>query len=279
MWFAAARILAWKNRPLCVIPPATPSPALSTASDSLASSQGPSTPPQPYPVYFVPIAQVVEYPTWEPIPPAIDNRHSRQSFSSSSADYPSVDPLLEALPSPVLPPLLWDIMTHPDNIRLGSAHSPRAHRLTSSDVARCAARSRVADSRLPLRTLIMVLPTIPLEVEIVPSTEPLWADMPLPYVTVGDVLHGLYRALRVPIKPEELGKLDPGRRELVRRSFERRLRDDPTNRARNLEYGIRRIDYLGHRRYFLGIRPARSFDVAERRKRSEVFIVELGHVS
>ncbi|KAL7277085.1 hypothetical protein PYCCODRAFT_1432787 [Trametes coccinea BRFM310] len=258
-------------------PARTPSPASSTASDSLSSSPGPSTPPQVYPAYLPPIAQYTVYPPWEPLPPAFhDAPYHSPIRTSSPADGPIVDTLLEVLPSPALPPLLWDVMKHPDHIRLGSAHTPGTPRLVSSDVARCAARSSPKENRLPLRRMVLLLPSIPREIEVTPAKEAVWASAPLPYVTVGDVLHNLYRALRMPVDPKELGRLDLPRRERLRRAFETRLRDDPANRARDLEYGIRRIDYLGNRRAFLGIRPARSSEVPRGERQRDVFIVELG---
>ncbi|CDO71028.1 hypothetical protein BN946_scf184844.g32 [Trametes cinnabarina] len=241
-------------------PARTPSPASSTASDPLSVSPGPSTPPQFYPTHLPPIAQYTEYPPWDPLPPAFhDTPHYSPVRTSPPAEGPIVDALLEVLPFPALPPLLWDVMKHPDNIRLGTRSSPK-------------------DNRLPLRRMVLILPHTPREIEITPATEALWASAPLPYVTVGDVLHGLYRALRIPVDPQELARLDPSRRDLLRQAFEARLRDDPANRARNLDYGIRRIDYLGDIRAFLGIRPAHIFEVPRRERLGAVFVVELGHI-
>ncbi|KAJ8468159.1 hypothetical protein ONZ51_g9812 [Trametes cubensis] len=112
-----------------------------------------------------------------------------------------------------------------------------------------------------------------------PAPDALWAKEPLPYVTVGDVVHGIYRALRVSVKPDEVERLDARRRDRVRRAFEKRLREDPANRGRNVQFGIRRVDFLEDRRAFLGIRPAHGSEVPAKHKRSEVFVVELGRSS
>ncbi|KAI0330734.1 hypothetical protein GY45DRAFT_1345746 [Cubamyces sp. BRFM 1775] len=238
------------------IPPRTPSPASSTA-----------------------VARYAELPPWEPVSPPHYAPHKSPATSSPLADGPSVDALLEVLPFPGLPPLLWDVAAHPEHIRLGSAYSPDTRTLSAADVAHCAVRSSAKDSRLPLRKVVLLLPTIPLEIEITPASDPLWAAEPLPYVTVGDVAHGLYRALRVSVKPDEVERLDARRRDHIRRAFEKRVREDPANRGRNVQFGIRRVDYLEDRRAFLGIRPAHGPEVPARHKRSEVFVVELGRVS
>ncbi|KAH9887976.1 hypothetical protein C8Q73DRAFT_776675 [Cubamyces lactineus] len=218
-------------------------------------------------------------PPWEPVSPPHYTPHKSPAASSPLADGPSVDALLEVLPFPGLPPLLWDVATHPEHIRLGSAYSPDTRTLSAADVAHCAVRSSAKDSRLPLRKVVLILPSIPLEFEITPAPDPLWAAEPLPYVTVGDVVHGLYKALRISVRPDEVERLDARRRDHVRQAFEKRVREDPANRGRNVQFGIRRVDFLGDHRAFLGIRPAHASEVPARCKRSEVFVVELGRAS
>ncbi|KAI0353864.1 hypothetical protein OH77DRAFT_1497016 [Trametes cingulata] len=213
------------------------------------------------------------------MPAACFSPGSYPTFTSAPAKEVMVDPLLEVLPHPALPPLIWDVMTHPDHIDLGSAYSPVSRRLTQSDLARCAARTSVKDSRLPLRRMILIIPGHPLEVEVTPSPEPYWSSTPLPFVTVGDVLYGLYKALRASVDARDCERLEQRVRDSLRRAFERRLLSDPRNHRRNVQHGIRKIDYLGDRRMFLGIRPARTRELPPRWSRGEVFVVELGRVS
>ncbi|KAI0365758.1 hypothetical protein BV20DRAFT_1038704 [Pilatotrama ljubarskyi] len=213
------------------------------------------------------------------MPAASYSPRSYSAFASALAEEVMVDPLLEVLPHPALPPLIWDVMTHPDHIDLGSAHSPASHRLTQSDLARCAARTSVKDSRLPLRSMVLIIPGVPLEIEVTPSAEPYWSNTPLPFVTVGDVLYSLYKSLRTSVDAREYERLDHRQRDLARRAFEQRLRNDPRNHRRNVQHGIREIDCLGERRMFLGIRPTNGSELPPRRRRGEVFVVELGRTS
>ncbi|KAI0667191.1 hypothetical protein C8Q78DRAFT_1054490 [Trametes maxima] len=260
-------------------PPRTPSPTLSSTSDSFGSPPGPSTPPQPFPIPRSPmISPHDEYTGWQSGPAApYGSPTSYPAFSATPAETAMIDPLLEVLPSPSIPPLLWDVMSHPDSIQLGSAYSAASRYFAQSDLARCAARSNVKNSRLPLRRMVLIFLDIPLEIEVAPCAEARWSERPLPFVTVGDVLYGIYRTLRASAVQSELNQLDTHTRELSYRMFDARLRDDPRNRARNLEYGVRRIDCLGEQRQFLGIRPAIGQELPSRRRGEDVFVVELGH--
>ncbi|KAI0823459.1 hypothetical protein BC628DRAFT_1411507 [Trametes gibbosa] len=217
-----------------------------------------------------------DYPSWSAINAAPPSPHSYPAFSAAPAEDAMVDPLLDVLPPPALPPLLWDISIHPDNIRLGSAHSPASTRLAHSDLARCAARTSVKNARLPVRKIVLIFPGIPLEVEVTPAADAYWSSRPLPYVTVGDLLYGLYKALRTSVAQAEYEHLDPDLRESLRISFHSRLNRDPQHHVQNLEHGVRRIDYLGERRRFLGIRPASGRELPPSRRSEEVYVVELG---
>ncbi|KAI0765912.1 hypothetical protein BD413DRAFT_606073 [Trametes elegans] len=218
------------------------------------------------------------YPSWQPTAPASQRPYNYPAFSSAPADETMVDPLLEVLKAPALPPLLWDVMTHPNNIKLGSAYLQSAHYLLQSHLARCAARTSMKNSRLPLAKMVLVVPGYPLEVEVTPAAEPLWSDRPLPFVTVGDILYGIYRALRESVNTTEFDRLPRAQRDAMRVAFERRLRSDPANYARNLQTGVRRVDYLGVKRQFIGIRFALGMELPPRRQREETFVVELGRV-
>ena len=114
----------------------------------------------------------------------------------------------------------------------------------------------------------------PLVVRVMPAESPIWTAMPLPYLTVGDVLYGLHRGLRSSVEQREFDGLERGTRERLRQAFERRLaREGPQNYDRNLSHGVRRVDYLGDLRGFMGIRPAKSHEVPPGVPFEEAFVV------
>ena len=167
---------------------------------------------------------------------------------------------------------------HPNSIKLGSAGSPRKRELSHEDLARCAVRTSAKGSPLVLKRIVLTFPGLPLEIEINPADRPVWTATPLPYLTVGDVLNGLYKALRTSVEPREFDRLEPDHRESVSRAFKKRLRGDPENYDKNVKHGVRRIDYLGEMRQFVGLRPAGSAELSPGRRCGEVFVVQLAPV-
>ncbi|RPD53796.1 hypothetical protein L226DRAFT_617350 [Lentinus tigrinus ALCF2SS1-7] len=177
------------------------------------------------------------------------------------------------------PPIRWDVGEHPNNITLGSVGSLPARDLTLHDLASCAVRHSTGTNNDPvtLRRITLVFPGLPLTVEIEPAGAPLWTSTTLPYIAVGDVLYGLYRALRRSVPSSEFARLDPAHRESVSGAFRRRLRSDRENYDKNLRHGVRNVDYLGHMRRFVGLRPAVGMEVPTGKRRGEVFVVVLVH--
>ncbi|TFK81234.1 hypothetical protein K466DRAFT_591367 [Polyporus arcularius HHB13444] len=261
--------------------PRTPSP--SSSSTSFGSSPGPSTPPQPYLIQFSPtVARPAEYPPWQlntprpsttrmPSPPCVPAVVNVEPDSR-----PSIDPLL-SVPHHHLhpPPLRWDVAEHPNNITLGSVGSPRARELSPEDLASCAVRRSANGSPMMLRRITLVFPGLPLMVEIEPADGPVLTPTPRLYLTVGDVLYGLYKALRLSVPPREFDALNRAHRESVRRAFEKRLASDRENYEKNVHHGVRRIDYLGEMRQFVGLRPATVLETPAGQGRGEVFSVVL----
>ena len=257
-----------------------PSPASSSAS--LGSSPGPSTPPQLPSVIPPMIVRSPEHPPWQqrvsppviPYPP-----HYPPFITTAPENDPVVDHLLAApFHRSDPPPLRWDVMHHPNSIKLGGAGSPQKRELSHGDLARCAVRTSAKGSPLVLRRVVLTFPGLPLEIEVTPANSPVWTATPLPYLTVGDVLYGLYKALRTSVEPREFDGLEPGHRESVSRAFKKRLRADPSNHDKNVRHGVRRIDYLGEARQFVGLRPARSAELSPGRGHGEVFVVQLAPV-
>ena len=141
---------------------------------------------------------------------------------------------------------------------------------------RPAAKASRTDGRTPLRSLVIVFPLLLMEVEIVPSRTSRRAG--LGYVTIWDMLEGLYYALRAPISPQELRTLGQSERATLLAAAESRRRGVPELEKLEGEAGIvlRRIDYLARRRWFVGIRPALAYELPKGSKLGEVFVVQVG---
>ncbi|KAL7277088.1 hypothetical protein PYCCODRAFT_1432792 [Trametes coccinea BRFM310] len=209
--------------------PATPSSTYSDAT--LASSPGPMTPPALIP---------------SPLP-AKGYRPS-PTLSATSALPPSqvqMNKYLACLPG-VGSLLLWDLTQDCNTARL-----------------------RTSDS----------WPTLPFEVLATPATTPKLASITIvcggfpwaitvrprgsdspwgstPYVTVGDVLFTLYRALRLPVTDAEISDVrDSALRQRVKDAFARRCNSiaDPAHRDVEISKRIKRVDFLCDKRMFQGL--------------------------
>ncbi|KAM5543594.1 hypothetical protein V8D89_002845 [Ganoderma adspersum] len=200
-------------------------------------------------------------------------RSAARQAPSPSPEPPSVDPFLAVPHHPTTrPPIVWDMMRHPSTAVLD--HPSLTHDALRQ---RPAVRASRADGRQPLRSLVLVFPLLPMEVEIVPSRASLRAG--LAYVTIWDVLEGLYYGLRAPISPQELRTLGQSERATLQATAESRRRDVPElekKLAGETGNSLRRIDYLARRRRFVGMRPALAYERPTRRKLGEVFVVQVG---
>ena len=110
-----------------------------------------------------------------------------------------------------------------------------------------------------------------MEIEIRPSHRSIRALTS--YITVWDVLEGLYHGLREPITPQELLKFTPPEKTTIAKASEIRRRCVVEDR--NSGHVARKIDYLLGRRHFLGIRLALGYELPEGRKFGEVFVVQV----
>ena len=277
-------------------PPRTPSPASSSAA-SYGSSPGPFTPPSVLPLPHLPPVAVhpgsSAHPTWQHLPtsPPQEQHTSSSSplqpFPSRSPTAPlpapsfdlgasvAIDSLLAVPSHPThTPPLRWDVNVDPNAIKVAGSPYTRLRDLTHEDLARPAVRRGAKGSPLLLRQLHLVFPGLPLAVRVSPADDPIWTSVPLPYLTVGDVLFALHRALRTSIEPHEFDVLEPKLKEEVRKSFERRLsREGPHKHEKNMSHGARRIDYLGDSRGFVGLRLADAHELPAGTTAGEVFVV------
>ena len=191
---------------------------------------------------------------------------------------PSIDPLLTAPAHRAHPTALqWDLAEHPNYIKLGTVGSYPARDLLAEDLARCAVgavENGVHGTPIMLMRITLVFPGLPLTVDCKPTNaRALWAS-PL-RLTVGDVLYGMYKALRGPVPPQEFNRLTQPHQQAVSRAFRTRLANDVESYNSNLRRGVRYIDYLGKMRMFGGLRPAMGMEIPAGKRRGEVFVVVL----
>ena len=182
-----------------------------------------------------------------------------------------IDPLLalprRALTETFTPALSWDVIYSP-------AHALREHReIAQGDLLRpaaCLGSPYSTYGARPLRAFTLVVPLLPAHAQTIVVA----AGADHAYASVWDALDALYCALRVPVGAAELGAL--GAREqaaLLQAAEERGVRFQED--ARRVRDGLLRVDYLGRRRMFIGIRPAAGWEVPRGLPMEEVFVVEL----
>ncbi|TBU47111.1 hypothetical protein BD309DRAFT_856624 [Dichomitus squalens] len=181
---------------------------------------------------------------------------------------PIIDPLLTIPRQNAEPHISWDLTQHP-------SAAFRNYHLTPDALLRpCAVYSSRRAGRLPLKSLVLILPHLPVEIKI-PSLRAS-SRVPSSYATVWDVLEGLYHGLQTPVGSKELQSLSPSQRAtLVDAS---KLRRPCVPEDETWGHVVRWIDYLSHRRRFLGIRPAMFDELPPGRTLGEVFVVEVGAV-
>ncbi|RPD52281.1 hypothetical protein L227DRAFT_515045 [Lentinus tigrinus ALCF2SS1-6] len=140
-------------------------------------------------------------------------------------------------------PLDWDMSLPAESARVLLTFNPQ--RLTDTIVSEPATIP-------PTQRLAIICTHLPWTITVTPSRGASWEA---PYVTVGDVLHTLYRALRLCVTGPELGVLDAAGQRKAKEAYVRRYRRvvDPGNRDSEKAKGIKRIDFLCDYRTFLGI--------------------------
>lgn len=201
--------------------PATPSSTYT--SSTLDSTPGPATPPQLF---------------RSPLPTKAD-LHSPSRYAPGGV---SLNPTLARQPN-VTTPLVWD-MSEPAESARPQLFSPPS-RLTDALV-------REPATQPPLPSLAIICEYLPWTIIVVPTPGALWTA---PYVTVGDVLHTLYRTLRLAATDLELAVLEPTLRDRIQRAYVARYRRIAAPREREAEKAkaIKRVDYLCDRTAFLGL--------------------------
>ncbi|KAF8069275.1 hypothetical protein FPV67DRAFT_1116715 [Lyophyllum atratum] len=199
-----------------------PTPALSFSSFSPASSGAPLTPPSYSGGLPGPSPYVVSFP------------------KSGQASYMSTVRMHALLQSSSSPALNFDLTQHPSTIT--SHHQGISQRALSEPA-----------TKPPLASLTLLIPHLPWTVTVHASYGP--------YVTVTDVLEGIYRKLRANISSHEFNSLPSEKdRRRVTSAYEQRYRRIRGSRDYEDEkrQGVRRVDFLmGHTR-FMGLSSSSS---------------------
>jgi len=227
------------------IPP-TPSPTFSNAS--LLSSPGPSTPPQ---FLISPHRSPLKYQPYQPYVP-----DSPASFGS----LPYVSGQVRIHPTLVAPhtPLAWDLMQPPQTAHFAGTVPPLNTALLSETATHPA---------LPALTLICDL--LPWSITVTPASGS--------FVTVGDVLHVLYRTLRLSVSETELRCLHPDGQMRVHAAFHTRHKLIADERLRKEEKakGVKRVDFLMEARRFAGLSMVVGGPALNGKGLGEVWAVQL----
>ena len=209
--------------------PSTPSSTFSAST--LSSSSGPATPP----------------PVWYSPPQAsAKSSHSSPRLAAAHAHaHYQIHPLLAAAPDGGLPALSWDLSLPAESSR--AQLPPHPAQLTDTLVSAPATSP-------PLASLAIICAHLPWTITVTPTRGASWAA---PYVTVGDVLHTLFRTLRLGVTEPELGAgvLDAPARDRVHDAYVRRYRRVVDGRERDAEKakGVKRVDFLRDQRMFGGL--------------------------
>lgn len=206
--------------------PLTPSPALSNAS--LPSSDGPGTPPDHLQaLYASPLKQQ---------PFLVDSPASLASFGS----LPYVSGPVRVHPALASPnaQLAWD-MAQPSSTAYLFGTAPPLNSALLNQPATYPA----------LPTLTLICDMLPWSITVTPSAGR------SALVTLGDVLHALYRTLRLPVSEVELSILPPDGQARVHAAYFARHKLIADERLRKEEHakGIKRVDFLMEFRRFAGL--------------------------
>ena len=168
-------------------------------------------------------------------------------------DLSSIDTLIAFPPRPgAHPRLRWNVNDDPERA-LAEAGIAR------TELERCAVRTNGE----PLARLTLVFPSLRLQLPVLPSRRSLG------YATLWDVLLALHRGLLEPARAHELAVLGANvHAELLQAA-------NAAGNGTGLNYP-RRVELLGEKKWFLGIRPAMPWEVPGGTRIGEVFVVEVG---
>lgn len=261
------------------VPPPTPPP-------SSRSSSGMSSHILPYALYLPALAQLPASVQREfaHVPctgvPSVPRMHPptrpRAPPPTLPRAYITLHPLLRAPSHPAfLPPLSWDVAMHPSAIRVGGGGLLPGWPLTPYELASPAIQMSIDGGPILYPQMLLVFSGLPLRINIQLANRPVSVSNPRPYLTVGDVLYGLYMLLRRSVDPRQFALLEQAHRQAITRVFHTRLTREWMHYWHNVYHGVRGIDYLGVMRVFVGLRPAVGSEVPLGRQAGEVYVVVL----
>ncbi|KJA20967.1 hypothetical protein HYPSUDRAFT_42559 [Hypholoma sublateritium FD-334 SS-4] len=210
---------------------ATPSP--SSYASNLPSSAAAQTPPSP---------------TFDS--PTLSSSVEPQSPLELSFSAPRRPLSLPAIPAmlhpilavhPVAPPVAYDLTFPPDTI-LPLAYAIPENFLTHQAVFP------------PVAVFEIHCPELPWKISVSPSAKNAQG------VTVGDVFTTIYRSLRASVTEQEyaLAPSDAYRNAATAMFYARVARERPAFREAERAQGLKRIDFLGKRRCFVGLVPMKN---------------------
>ena len=115
----------------------------------------------------------------------------------------------------------------------------------------------------------------PITVRPIPSAS--WSPNTVQIVTVGDVLHTIYRMLRLAVSPPEFQSLPPDAQARVTMAFETRIAHiaDPARRKDERAKGLKRVDFLMDARAFAGLSMATSSNALRGRGLGSVWVLNV----
>ncbi|KAI0667196.1 hypothetical protein C8Q78DRAFT_994248 [Trametes maxima] len=218
----------------------TPSSTYSEAT--LASSPGPFTPPPIMP---------------SPLP---TKRHTPSPSMYATSPLPTtkvqMHPVLSCTAGGSAP-LSWDLTQIAESALVHSGGRTAPRPVTEELVKQPATTPKVA-------SIVIKCERLPWAITILPRQDPRWAA---PYVTVGDVLCALYRALRLGVTSKEFAMPGavPDHHPRVQAAYDARcLRiTDPAQRAAERKKGIKRVDFVYEEHAFRGLSCVRGGDPAK----------------
>ena len=202
-----------------------PTPALSFNQLSPASSAALLTPPNPYQSLPGPSPYVVSF----------SNKQAMAAYPSKSPARVRIHPYL-ALSS--FPAINYDLMDHPSGV-----HDHHHHRISSHVFTEPA-------STPPLRKLSIIVDHLPWTISVSASNGS--------YVTFGDVVDGVHRALQRNITAADFSSLSSHDGRRATRAYEQRYRRHRSRQAYDLEKrgGMKRVDFLMGNTKFWGLAMA-----------------------
>ncbi|KAL1948707.1 hypothetical protein VTO73DRAFT_10513 [Trametes versicolor] len=194
---------------------------------------------------------------------------------------PRVDPLiLHARPGADPSRLNWDLYHHPYTLELtDERHTPSTPLSWEDLAAHPAVCAGLRDGGYPLHSLTLVFRFLPLQIEVTPGAHSPPKGVPPEehdYVSVADLLIGLYEGLRAPVDPGLYARMPGPQQATLWRAAARRVKALAGVQHGPLpQFTLRQIDFLRKRRRFVGIRIAEREEVPRGKRYGEVFVVEV----